>query len=445
MIERNVRRALSVGAALLVSLAAADVTAQPKTPPPAGGGGGGQHEDLSLAVGETKTIGARDVKNFSEGVPGIVDVRVAPDGSQFIVVGKRPGNTTLLLIKNDGSQVTYDIAVAQRSPQLVEREVQQLIEGMPGVRVRRIGGRLFIEGGVSSDSDYKRIQQISTLYPGQVESLVSQGQGAGERKILVRLDFFYVQYEKSSSYAVGLGWPSAIGGTTAGGADVVGTSFQFDFLARTTTSAQASVVNQPLPRLDIASRRGWAKVLRQSTVITSNGAEAVYNSGGEQNFLQNVGLTTGLVKVAFGTNVTVLPRYDTNSKDVEIKLNAEVADLTPPAAGTVPGRNTTKLETLVTLKLGQALILSGIKTMARRQTVTGLPGLSEIPVLGLLFGSHSKDELETEGAIFIVPSVIDSVPKSALDLIKNAMASYKDYSGEIDSVDAYSKTPPSAK
>ncbi|MBL8607631.1 MAG: hypothetical protein JNL38_09935, partial [Myxococcales bacterium] len=265
-------------------------------------------------------------------------------------------------------------------------------------------------------------------------------QGAGERKILVRLDFFYVQYEKSSSYAVGLGWPASIGGDT-----VVQTQFNFDFIARTATTAQASIVNQPLPRLDIAARRGWAKVLKQSTVITSNGAEAIYQSGGEQNFLQTVGLTQGLVKVPFGTNVTVLPRYDTYSKDVEIKLQAEVADLTPPAAGTVPGRNLTKLDTLVTLKLGQALILSGIKTMARRQTISGLPLLSEIPVLGVIFGSHSKDEQEVEGAIFIVPSIIDSVPKSALDLIKNAMATYKEYSGDIDNVEAYPKAPPTAK
>lgn len=433
--------------ALLAALAAASVAlaapavavAQPKGGDK-GDKAGGAHEELNLAVGETKTIPAGGVKNYSEGVPGIVDVRLTPENTQFVIVGKKPGNTTLLLIKNDGTQVTYDISVAQRSPQLVEKEVQQLIEGLPGVRVRRIGGRLFIEGGVSTDADAKRVQQIAALYPGQVESLVSFGQGAGERKILVRLDFFYVQYEKSSSYAVGLGWPAAIGGDT-----VVQTQFTFDFIARTATTAQASIVNQPLPRLDIAARRGWAKVMKQSTVITSNGAEAIYQNGGEQNFLQTVGLTQGLVKVPFGTNVTVLPRYDTFSKDVEIKLAAEVADLTPPVSGTVPGRNTTKLDTLVTLKLGQALILSGIKTQQRRQTITGLPLLSEIPVLGVLFGSHTKDEQEVEGAIFIVPSIIDSVPKSALDLIKNAMATYKEFSGDVDAVEAYPKSPPTAK
>src|SRR5690606_26819652 len=118
-----------------------------------------------------------------------------------------------------------------------------------------------------------------------------------------------------------------------------------------------------------------------------------------------------LVPVKYGTNVTVLPRYDSNTRDVELKLGADVADLTPPAAQNgPPGRTTTKLETQVTLKLGQALVLSGIKTAEQRRQVTGLPGLSEIPVLGLLFGSHANDKQETEGAVFIVPSIVDTVP-----------------------------------
>lgn len=403
------------------------------------------HEDIALAVGETKTLPTAGVKNFTDPPGGIVDVRTSTDGSQFIIVGKKPGSTTLLLIKNDGTQLTYDLSVANRSPAIVEREVRDLIEGVPGVRARRVGGRLFIEGGVATDTDAKRIQKIADAYPGQVESLVFPGgQSGSDRKVLIRLDFFFVSYQRDSSYAVGIGWPAQIGGNTAQGQPIAQSRFTFDFVNRTTTTATASVVNTPLPKLDIGSRYGWARVLKQSSVISSNGAEAKFDSGGEQNFLQNVGLTTSLVKVEFGTNVTVLPRYDAVSKDVEIKLTADVSDLTPPTAGTVPGRATTKLNSLVSLKLGQALVLSGIKTLTKRRTIDGLPLLSEIPVLGVLFGTHGQQEQEYEGAIFIVPSVIDSVPKSALEVIKNAMSTYKDFHGDFDSVEAFQKKPPSA-
>lgn len=440
MTRRAGARARATLAAALLAFAcvpaASDAWAQPK---------GGNHDDIALAIGETRTLPATGVKEYSEGVKGVVDVVPTPDGKTFVLTGRKEGTTTLLLIKNDGSQVTYEINVARRNAQQVEREVQQLTEGISGLKTRRVGARVFIDGGVSTDSEKRRVDQIAALYGGQVESLVTVG-SISERKLLIRLDFFFVQYEKSSGYQVGINWPASIGGQGAQNAPVFRNNYTFDFITRTTTTANASIVDQPLPRLDIASRHGWAKVTKQSTVITSNGNEATFQNGGEQNILQTIGLTVGLVKIQFGTNVTVLPRYDSNTRDVEIKLAADVADLTAASApGGPPGRNTSKLETQVTLKLGQALILSGIKTATQRRTVNGLPGLSEVPVLGLLFGSHTQDKLETEGAVFIVPSVVDTVPKSAIELINNAMNTYREYSGEIEYVETYPKTPPSAK
>ena len=97
------------------------------------------------------------------------------------------------------------------------------------------------------------------------------------------------------------------------------------------------------------------------------------------------------------------------------------------------------------LKLGQALILSGIRARTQTHDISGLPLLSEVPVLGILFGSHHNTTTDVEGAIFIIPSVIETVPKSAVEVIKNALSQFKDYSGEIDQVDSWNKTPPSAR
>ena len=184
-------------------------------------------------------------------------------------------------------------------------------------------------------------------------------------------------------------------------------------------------------------------MIKQSSVITANGAEANFRNGGEQNFLQNVGLTTSLVKVEFGTHVTVLPRYDAQSKDVEIKIGADVADLTPPESGVVPGRIQTKLDTIITLKLGQALVLSA-SSRRPRVAISRVSLLSEIPGARRARLRHAPQLHETEGAVFIVPSVVDTVPER-LDLIQNALQTYRDYSGDMEKVDAFPKTPPSAK
>ena len=52
---------------------------------------------------------------------------------------------------------------------------------------------------------------------------------------------------------------------------------------------------------------------------------------------------------------------------------------------------------------------------------------------------------DIEGAVFIVPSVVDTVPKSAIELINNAMGNYREFSGEIEYLETFPKTPPSAK
>jgi pilus assembly protein CpaC len=402
-------------------------------------------QDIDLAVGENRTIPARDVKNYSEGVTGIVDIKLTSDNTQFVINGRRAGSTTLLLIKNDGTQITVNLNVFTRSPQAVEKELSQLLGNIPGISVRRLGARFVIDGAVASDADLKRVQHVATLYHEQVDSLVQLGTTAApggiapvgpEKRFLIRIDFYFVQYDKNSSYGVGISWPSAFGG------EALSAQFQYDFLAGTTRAATASLTNQPLPRLDLASRKGWAKVLKQATVIANNDTEATFQNGAEQNFPVNTGLTIGITRVQSGTELTVLPHYEPIKRELSMKLTADVSDLTASVSGTsLPGRTTSKLTTSVSLKLGQSIILSGIRTSALSHSVQGLPILSDIPILGLLFGSHSQSELQTEGAIFVVPSIIESVPTSSSELVDIALQKFKQYDGNVNSVNAYDKRP----
>jgi pilus assembly protein CpaC len=142
----------------------------------------------------------------------------------------------------------------------------------------------------------------------------------------------------------------------------------------------------------------------------------------------------------------VLPRFDSQSKELRVQLDAEVMDLTPPvAAGTdLPGRNVSKLSTAVALKLGQSIVLSGIRSRSQRHSVTGLPLLSEIPLLGLLFGSHGDAKEEVEGAIFVVPSIIESIPKGTQEVLGDALKDYKKFSGDLDDVNAWEQDPTKA-
>lgn len=398
-----------------------------------------QGDDVSLAVGETLTLSARGVRNYSVGVAGIVDVTLTSDATQFVLIGKAPGSTTLLLIRNDGTQSTVNVAVFARPPALVEKELADLLAGL-NVQSRRVGPQIVLDGVVTSEADLRRVQQIASLYPAQVTSLVQLSEpgtlsGAAAVRSLIRIDFYFVQYDKNSSYQVGIGWPDAIGRTATA-------TYAYDFLAGGAATATATVASQPLPRLDLAASHGWAKVIKQATVITNNDAEATYANGGEQNFPVNTGLTIGLERIQFGTDLTVLPHYDAHKSEISMRVVADVSDLSSAASGTtLPGRLTSKLTTHVSLKLGQSLVLSGIRTQSLTHSNTGLPGLSEIPLLGILFGSRSNVNLETEGAIFVVPSVVQSVPDAAAELVQAALDKFEAYSGNTEDLKTYDRRP----
>ena len=79
--------------------------------------------EVSMVVGENKTLPAADVASYSVGSQGIVDLKVTPDMNQFVLVGLRPGSTTVLMLKKSGIEVTYAVTVFARSPDAVEKEI----------------------------------------------------------------------------------------------------------------------------------------------------------------------------------------------------------------------------------------------------------------------------------------------------------------------------------
>jgi pilus assembly protein CpaC len=399
-------------------------------------------EELTLAVGENRTIPAGDVKNYSEGAPGIAEVKITPGGSQFVIVGQRPGATTLLLLKKDGREVVWHIRVLAQPLQIVESELHQLLGELPGIRVRKVGARFFVEGGVTTEPELERIQHIAALYPGQVESLVVLGGVAADRKINLRVDLFFVQYQKSQTMQFGVQWPGQVAGV-----GLAETNFAYDLLARATQGATASLQGQPLPGLDIAARNGWAKLLKHASVLTANGGEAEFGNGGAQWFQANNGLTSSLREIEFGTNMKILPRFDAQTNELQIQVTADTADLTPPITqGTsLPSTNTSKINTSVTMKLGQCLVLSGIHTDSKRRSKTGIPWLSQIPLLGLLFGSMSRQDEELEGSVFVVPSVIEAPVTGAQARIERTLREYEKYGGNLEKVAPFDAMPPGVK
>ena len=330
--------------------------------------------DITVEVGEQTSISAEGVRSYSEGVRGIVDVRVADDQRSFILVGLRPGRTSLLLIMRDGSQVQYRITV-------------------PG---------------------------------GEEET----PEGRVERRETIRLDLYFVQLSDTYSHAIGINFPGSIGSSQSRG------QIQVDWASGTGTDTQIQLMTQTLlPRLDIAQSNGWARLYRQASLVTVNGQQAQINIGGEVNVALAGALQNTLQQIEFGTQLTCTPRYDPETGRIEIAVNADVSDLTDDRGTGFPGRSVSTLNTLVNLELGQAVVLGGVISRAESRSKSGLPGLSQIPILGALFGTHSRRFEEAETLLFIVPTVTEPVSLQQRNRIQEAIRMYEDFDGGVDEIE----------
>ncbi len=331
---------------------------------------GGEVENFRLRIGEQHVLSAEGVRSYSEGTRGIVDVRLTQKGDQFVLVGQEAGTTTLLFIMLDGKERHLAITVESHEQK------------------------------------------------GQVR----QGPEV-QKEDNIRLDFYFVQLDRAMGHQIGVGYPSSISGGTL--------NAEFDFMSQSFQSATAVVQDQALLRLDMAQSSGWAKLMRKAAVITENGQRAQFEGGGEVNIPVQGSLTTGIHSIEFGSRIEVLPRYDSRSGRLQIELSADVSDLTDDRGSGAPGRVTASLSTIVNLELGQAVVLAGLSSESKLKSKTGVPFLSQIPILGALFSSQRMQQQAADNVIFIVPTVIDATTRDAREDIASALEAYRNYSGGI--------------
>lgn len=317
-----------------------------------------EEKNIDLLVGEQTTIPAHSVDKYSEGAPGIVEVRLPKDGKQFVIVALKTGKTSLLLLMKDGREVRYNFVVRTT-----------------GVKAREN----------------------------------------------IRLDFYFVQLQRNGSVRAGIGWPGTIGGT----ATFVATRN----ISEGTTSATASIASQVLPRIDLAQERGWAKIRRHATIVVANGERGRFSSGGEMNFRVEGNLSSGVQAIPYGSEVQVQARYDRHTRRIEVRLGAKVSELTGAGPDGLPGRVLSEVETLVNLQLGESIVLAGLHSESASENREGLALLSQIPVLGYLFGSRGSQSERTENVIFILPTVVEAIPLDQRHRVLDAYSSYRRFEG----------------
>lgn len=107
--------------------------------------------------------------------------------------------------------------------------------------------------------------------------------------------------------------------------------------------------------------------------------------------------------------------------EVAIKTYLEVSSITSQvtnaSSGTIAYQiGTRNATTVLRLKDGETQVLAGLISDEDRKSVSKIPGLGDLPLIGRLFSSHSNDKRKTEIILSITPHIIRNIQRPDAEL-----------------------------
>ena len=383
-------------------------------------------EHVDLLVGRSAIIRTqRPIKRVSLPKPDIADALVTSQ-NEVLVHGKTPGTISLLVWADTGAIRSYDIAVRRDLSEL-EARVAQLFPGEP-VLISSNGADVVLSGTVSSKYVVDKAAALALGYVEKKENVVNllqQEEGLASNQVLLRVRFAEVSrtalQELGASFFTG----------AAGYKDWIARSTTQQFPAPDFDADKGLVFSDFLNILAFNTKeqlgavvralqtKGLFQSLAEPNLVTQNGKEASFLAGGEFPYpvVQGGGgnQSVTLMFKEFGVRLRFTPTI-TGSDTVHLKVAPEVSALDFANAVSVegfrvPALSTRRTETEVELRDGQTFAIAGLIDNSVTQTMSKIPGLGDIPILGLLFKSRAYQKNATELVVMITPQILrrDSV------------------------------------
>lgn len=154
---------------------------------------------------------------------------------------------------------------------------------------------------------------------------------------------------------------------------------------------------------------GKAKILSRPNVTTIQGREAVINVGSSVPVPKisstNTATTTEFEYRDAGIILRYTPRINADGT-ITAKIHTEVS--TPQYVADMGAYrfNTRSAETTVTVRDGEPMVIGGLIGAEEEKSVSKIPFLGDLPILGALFRNHRKNKSESELIIFLTAHVL---------------------------------------
>ena len=166
--------------------------------------------------------------------------------------------------------------------------------------------------------------------------------------------------------------------------------------------------------LSALQSEGRGEVVSSPRVITSNQQPATINQGQEVGYVTTSGVGANATPtVNFKEALLELKVTPTITKDGRVFLNINVKKdeitgyVNLGQLGSTPELAKRLIETAVLVDSGQTVVIGGVYEFSSREDLTKVPFLGDVPVLGNLFRSKTREKKKAELLIFVTPRILE--------------------------------------
>ena len=116
-----------------------------------------------------------------------------------------------------------------------------------------------------------------------------------------------------------------------------------------------------------------------------------------------------------GVNIDITPRTH-HDDDVSLNLKISVTNISGTGFGDLPTFGNREINTIIRLHDGETNMLAGLIRDTEREAISGIPGLSDIPLIGRMFAHSEKSTEQTDIILTLTPHIIRILDLTEADL-----------------------------
>jgi len=401
---------------------------------------------ITLSVGKTRLVNLPvDASTVLTANPEIIDLAVESPRKVFLIA-QAVGDTNVFFLDSEGRvvlrlEVRVEVDMTALGKALAEILPNETIE------VTAVNTDIVLTGTVRSPKASEDARRIARRFVAEDENVVNMLSVLGGQQVFlqvrvaeVRRDIFKqlgidltlgLTRTENIGFDLTTSVPTGVTGLTVASVNAFGTgTFVFDSGPRSLTTIIKALESE-----------GLVKNLAEPSLTAVSGETAKLVAGGEFPVLIP-GAEPGTFTIEFkqfgiGLNFTPVVL---ESGRISLKVSTEVSALSfgagsgkleievtlTGATATIPALTLRRAETTVELPSGGSLVIAGLLQDDIVNTVTGIPGLMNLPILGALFRSQEFQRNETELIIIVTAYLVEPVAERALALPTDGFAPASD-------------------